>query len=263
MSGDTLYIQLGDTYEGIGISSDWHKKYNEPLTRIEQAFFRTCKEQKLRPVLDGDILDAVIYGWQSYKPSVCLQSFLSHVPPLGCHLILGNHDPTIKQARKIFADTSVTVHQSKLTIVLTDSMGRKQVWDIMHGDQFAIDWKYLRPVYLWVADQGKKTFPKQWLWFCRRMGWATSHRLSKMRRSWITTGIRVEREKFNHLTGIVWGNALKYATDKDRCVCIGHTHLANEDHLIGLDLKVLDDGDLKDETWAKITKDEAKVLNSF
>jgi hypothetical protein len=55
-----------------------------------------------------------------------------------------------------------------------------------------------------------KFFPGLWTWFSKKMGWMPS-------------GIE-KPEKYEQIKGVIWSNAIKWASGHKTNLCIGHTH---------------------------------------
>ena len=190
---------------GFLVLSDGHQSPDEaPLPSLVEAV-ALCEQTGNPLVLNGDWLDLVIHGKQEYINSPILGDMYQLFARCGVWYIPGNHEGRTALVAEVLQGFPLTIVPS-LDVTVAGIP-----WHVEHGDRFAADWSWLRPVYQGIAETALKVCPKQWELFCRR--WSPK-----------AAKFAGETERYTELTGVCWSNALKYASKNHTNVVMGHTH---------------------------------------
>jgi len=223
-------------------SSDWHQNpYG--LGQGVVRFIRMGQRQGAILIGNGDLFDLVIYGVKKYKGSETIKDFKRVLDSYPFFYVCGNHDPD-HMVRQVLKD------MPNVIILNSCDIGD---WHFEHGDRLAIDWGWLRPVYLWAAGVALRVCPRAWLKFCEWRGWkrpGTPHNPPPS---------GTESEGYTDLVGIVWGNALKEAEKSKLNFCIGHTHTPRMILSATGHGHVVDGGDLNDGSYIEIKRGEPQL----
>lgn len=214
------YRSALDSFGKILTASDFHLNPNDALTKPQQAFLELGREPKTRLVINGDLLNLIIWGPDAYWHSPVLSDFKQHIPPWGLDLVTGNHEGRLSWAKSLFADCP------QVQVRVARSLDLKlegQKWHFEHGDKFSPDWGILRWLYDWSAETAAGVNRGLWLRFCRHMGWIPSELKKAHRISPFTSGSK-ESDKYCRATILTWARALDWAARHQTNLAIGHTH---------------------------------------
>ncbi|MFA6270932.1 MAG: hypothetical protein WC657_07040 [Candidatus Paceibacterota bacterium] len=215
---------------GFLVLSDGHQQPDEEPLPALVAAVTFCSETGIPLVLNGDWLDLVIHSKQEYIASPILGAMYHLFTRCDVWYIPGNHEGRTALVADVLQGFPLTIVPS------LDVAVAGVPWHVEHGDRFAADWSWLRPVYQGIAATALTVCPRQWELFCRR--WSPKAALNSG-----------ETEKYSELTGVVWSNALRYATKNQTNVVLGHTHTACT---IKAGRWVADGGDARDGSGIEI-----------
>ena len=199
------------SFERILVSSDWHLSPTDHLKYEHKEFLRMCAEKGTRGILNGDILDIIIWGIEAYRNSPIIFELKQYIPPQGIDYIMGNHEASRAWMAELFADKN-TVRISKQ---LELKLGPHQ-WHFEHGDRWAMDWGFFRWFYTWFAENAARINRPLWLRFCKWRGWIKYDELRVPQ--------AMEAITYNKWKVVNWARALDWAAQKGTNFGMGHTH---------------------------------------
>ena len=227
-------------YDMALVSSDWHREPELIITNRDMGFLQMAAKIDAPVIINGDLMDLIIFGIEGYSGSALVKSLRYFVPPRGLFLTLGNHSVRLSWLRRLFKDTpGVRIARS------WDLEIGGQLWHFEHGHRFAVDWGPLGPLYTAIAETFLYVNPKLWYSISKRCGWVTSaHKTTAL-----NAGEIRESQRYALATWAIWARAVKYAINHQVNVAIGHTHQAVVLPVYqGLNtFQVADSGDFKED----------------
>lgn len=160
------------------ISSDWHLAPQEDFYRgisdfVYHSLNLTSWGNKTIVILNGDILDLIVWGWKDYKTAARkIDQLFTGIPVI---YIVGNHEGRIDWVKKLFAPYKKHIKvRSSLNLKIN---GKR--WHIEHGEHYSVDWGKIGFLYSIVAFTGLKIWPKGWLRFSKFVGWVPTKYLNE------------------------------------------------------------------------------------
>lgn len=246
----------------IYCSSDWHNPPDK-LKASVKAFIQEAKKGNADLVIGvGDLFDLMDYPWQDFiSREGAIQELLDELGDLRFVYIEGNHDP-LKWIKRVMANFEPQHLQiwSGPGIYELQLDGRR--YQFTHGDQWAIDWKWLRKLSdLLVQIAPVEPVRRLWHWWVNRMNPGRiaqrielrRARLAALRRGsaqWLREEAleRKEESAYNRFVGWIHGGAGGHAETNDSLVVCGHTHKPWISRAWDSP-RVYDDGDMVD-SWS-------------
>ena len=260
-----------ETYRKVYCSSDWHNPPDK-LKESVKAFIQKAKEGNADLIIGvGDIFDLMDYPWRDFTlEKGAIQEFSDQLGDLEFVYVEGNHDP-LKWVKKVMAHFEFQHLQiwSGPGVYELNLHGTR--YQFIHGDQWAMDWKWLRKVsdlLVQIAPWGPVR--RLWHWWVNRMnpgGLTRRIALRKARRmklpkasaQWQHEAMLEEKERgrYDQITGWIHGGAGGHAEANDCVVVCGHTH---KPWTSGAweSPRVYDDGDMVD-SWSYLVIEKGDV----
>ncbi|MBA7686739.1 hypothetical protein ES703_95194 [subsurface metagenome] len=188
-------------------------------------------------VCNGDFINLLPWGYDKWPGSPFLAELRATLRGYDLWLVSGNHDPC-SWLKALLGDwPNVFVRRR---IVWASPHTWRDV-EFRHGHGWSPDWRVLRHFAPGFVEFMTDTFPKQWYWFSRKMGWLPSK-------------LKEEKEQdYRKAILSVWLGAVGHAQRKDRTVICGHTH-SQGSLTVGKEILVADAGTLLEGEFIRIDR---------
>lgn len=224
--------------DGFLSFSDTHCEPSQRLPPAAYVVARKARELRVPLILNGDILDLVLWGKDAYQASPAVKDIIGWAYLQDVHFVVGNHEGLIGWVRELFRDSDVHV------VKCWDCRVNGVLWHAEHGDRYSLDWGHFKWLFVGLAEVMLRVAPKAWLRFCKR--WRPGP---------IKPPPGKESERYNVLTGTIWHNAMADALRRDVDVTLGHTHTTIPARLSWMTGMILDGGDCRDGSYVSVGPD--------
>ncbi len=122
--------------DGFLVYSDGHSEPGMAIAPAAVDAANAARRHHIPLILNGDMLDLIIWGWRTYRGTQALNMLRSLTQGIETYYVLGNHEGRAAWVQQLFRKQANVGVVESLDIDVNGVL-----WRVEHGERFALDWQ--------------------------------------------------------------------------------------------------------------------------